>query len=318
MMKLGARQWLREGPFADVEFDAEQEKQLSQRFAQRVMDAANKYGEQGRDFLETFLECNFARDKNMTPEMKQRFGQVGSDLVPAMRDLIRDFARDARPLLSDEQWESFKGDLRREFRNVDRAEKNLRRWAEGGATDDEGLNSLDLDGTGDSDEKAGLAAGDRPRSTKALRAARRRADAELRDLGFVSWRDFLASTKTFFRFDAAQSAKGEEILAEYRHRAEPIMTPEWRRRVLDNRVKYNLRGALKAELRPWLFHIESEYNELVAPVVELGNEFRGKVVALATAEQRQAAIEDVRARAAEHGLVFSDLDDTLLNLEPQE
>lgn len=315
MMRLGARQWLREGPFADVDFDEAQQKELSQRFAQRVMDAANKYGEQGRDFIETFLECTFARDRYMTPEMKQRFGEVGSDLVPAMRDLIRDFARDARPLLSDSQWEVFKESLKREFRNVDRAEKNLRRWAEGGAADDEGLDALDFDGTADD---SGLGPGDQPRSTRALRAARRRAESEVRELGVNSWRDFLANTRSFLKFDAAQSAKGEELLAEYRHRSGPIMTPQWRQRVLDNRVKYNLRGVLKADLRPWLFHLEREYNELVAPLAELGNEFRGRVIALAMPDQRRSAINEVRERAAEHGLVFGDLDEALLRLECQE
>ena len=158
----------------------------------------------------------------------------------------------------------------------------------------------------------------RPRSTSVLRKARRRAEADVRNLGFNAWREFLATAKSFYNFDAAQTAKGEELLAEYRHRAEPTMTSQWRQRVLDNRTKYNLRGTLKVEIRPWLFHLDSEYNELVAPVIELGNEFRGKIIALARPEQQEAALAGVRERAAQHGLVFGELDEQLFKLQLEE
>jgi len=318
IMKLGSRGWLRNGPFGAVEFDEQQEQVLSQRFAQRVMEAAHKNGQKVRDFVETFMECNLAGRRGMTPEMKRRFGELGSEMVPLMRELVTGFARDARPLLSDEQWEVFKEDLRREFRNIDRAEGNLRRWADGQAREDEGLADLDLEGENARNGPGEAGADGRPRDTRTLRDARRRADADMRRLGLDSWRGFLASAKAFFRFDEAQVSRGEQLIGEYRERAEPIMTLQWRRQVRENRIKYHLRGAIKEGVRPWVYHLDREYNELVAPVVAVENEFRDKVIALAAPAQRADAMREMRERAGRHGLGTDPLDERLLDLLNEE
>ncbi len=318
LIRLGSREWLRNGPFGDVEFDEQQEQVLSRRFSERVMEAAHKNGRKVRDFVETFMECNLAGRRGMTPEMKQRFGELGTEMVPLMRELIADFARDARPLLTDEQWETFKEDLRREFRNIDRAEGNLRRWADGQAREDEGLDDLDLEGQNSQEGSEDSGTKGRPRDTRTLRDARRRADADVRRLGFDSWRGFLASAKAFFHFDESQAARAEQLLGEYRRRAEPIVTLGWRRQVRENRVKYHLRGAIKEGIRPWVYHLEREYNGLVAPLVAVENEFRDRVIALATPAQRTDAVKEMRERAARHGLASDQLDEALLDLANEE
>ncbi|HSW45194.1 MAG TPA: hypothetical protein VLM89_06445 [Phycisphaerae bacterium] len=311
MMKLGARIWLQEGPFADVDFDERQQEVLSEKFGRRVMEAAHERGEQVRGFLEAYVECMFAGGgRDLTPEMRERFGEHGLRLVPAMRDLVKDFARDARPLLTDAQWERFKENLRREFQNIERAERGLSRWVDGEAREDENLDDLELEGDGSA---SGTRPGDGPQASRALWSARRRADADVRRLGPLSWREFLATAKLFFKFDERQAAQGEQLLGQCRPRAETVMTSRWRQRVRENRVKYHLRNVLKQKnLGPWVFHLENEYNELAAPLAEIEREFRDKVIALARPEQREAAMNEVRQRAAEHGLQFGDLDGELL------
>ena len=320
MLKLGTRAWLKEGPFANVGFDERQQADLSQKFSLRVMEAANRYGEQVRYFLETYLEGALTDDdgRNMSADAKQRFGQQGSDLVPAMHDLLKDLAGDARPLLTEKQWEAFKKDLDRELANIDRSEKKFKRWSEGGARENEGLDDRDGGRDKPSGDGNSADANASPRVSGALREARRRAENDMRRMGPVGWREFLMSAKAFFGFDAEQMAKGEQLLAEYSRRLEPIMTPKWRQQVRENRIKNNLRRALNREgMQPWIFHLESESRELMAPLKELENEFCDKVIALARPEQRDAAIGTLRERAAQHGLEFTELDAELLRMLPE-
>ena len=126
------------------------------------------------------------------------------------------------------------------------------------------------------------------------------------------------SAKVFFKFDDTQMARGVQLLTEYSRRAEPIMTPQWRQKARENRVKNSLRRSLNREgLQPWIFHLESESRELMAPLKELENEFCDKVIALARPEQRDAAIGTLRERAAQHGLEFTELDAELLRMLPE-
>ena len=318
-VKLGTRVWLQDGPFSDVGFDERQQADLSQKFSRRVMEAANRYGEPVRDFLESYIESSLGDGKNMAADAKQRFGQQGADLVPAMRDLIKDFARDTRPLLTDKQWETFKNDLRREFQNLDRMEKKLKRWSAGGARENESpdvLEDMDEEQTNPDANSANPNAP--PRATGALRDARRQADSDMRRMGYVGWKEFLMSAKAFFKFDDAQMARGEQLLAEYGRRAETIMTPQWRQKVRENRIKNNLRRSLNLEgLQPWVFHLESETKELMAPLKELENEFCDQVIALARPEQRDAAVAGLREGAAQHGLQFTELDTEILRMLPE-
>jgi hypothetical protein len=316
ILQLGTRAWLREGPFADVDFDERQQAALSEKFSHRLMELSDREGEKVRELVETWLESVLTGSNKLTAEMKQRLGQQASDFVPAMRELVKDFARDARPLLTDGQWELFKEDLRQQFQNLERFEKKVQRWADGGAREDETLDDLDLEGEVTPEGAVQPGKGGRP--TRALLNARRQADSDVQKLMPGSWREFLLSAKAFFLLDDKQMAQGERLLADYRRRAEPIVTPQWRGQVRENRVKYNLRGSLNREgLGPWIFHLDNAYNELIAPLKELEKEFRDQVIALATPAQRDAAVAKLRQRAAEHGLQFGDLDAELLRLLPQ-
>lgn len=87
------------------------------------------------------------------------------------------------------------------------------------------------------------------------------------------------------------------------------MTPQWRTRVLSNRLKQNLidTSGERESLEPWRYRLGTEYRELTEPVNKLADALRTEVVALATPEQRTAAVATVGQAAAKHGATAEEL-----------
>jgi len=144
----------------------------------------------------------------------------------------------------------------------------------------------------------------------ALENAERFANWQLEQIGPAQWAAFLAGVKYFFKFDEQQSARGRELLEDYRRQAKVVMTDDWNRRVRRNRVQLNLLGWHMRDqpVRPWRHHLERKYEETIKPIKELGRAFRAKVLALATDEQREAALGEVREKAQEHGMTAEEAD----------
>jgi hypothetical protein len=286
---------------------------------------ARNHGERGQEFCEFLIEMQFAshgRMANLPLEMKQEFGERMSKWMPVARDFLKDVARDARPLLSDEQWKQAREELQEGFKDIDRMERKMKRWAEGGAREDEDIDDFD-DEDGDEDDhgqgsRAGEGSDARPvRTSAALRRARRWARTELQRLQRGDWQDFLANAKRFFKFDDEQMAKGRELAAKYRKQAKEIMTPAWRKRLLENRTKYQLRWKLAAggeSVAPWVYHLEREYNQEVGPLEAVKAGFKDAVIALATDGQRHAAAALLLERVTEHGMDFDETDVEMLQM----
>lgn len=313
MSKLMAKRWLQVEIGKDVTLSNEQQSQLADRVGERFDDIVKNHGPELRELIEYSVESLLdAKGKPLDKEHGEEFAQRAKDLLPVMRDFFKDFARDARPLLADDQWAQLKDRLRRDFKRVDRVDEIMQRWANGGGQEDEDLFAE----IGKADEDGLTPQGKQDRKVQAdLRRARRRADRDMEKLSPRRWDAFLQSTAEFFSFDQQQREKGQAVLTEYVAQAEQIMNPAWRERCRQNRVKYGMRWTVgKEATSPWVFHLESEYSEMMAPLIELESKFHEEVRALATPGQKEAAADKLRQRAAEHGMSWSDMDAQALGL----
>jgi hypothetical protein len=138
-------------------------------------------------------------------------------------------------------------------------------------------------------------------------------DWELRRVTSWDWSRFLAGTASLFKFDEAQRAKGEAILAEYRKKADAIQTPEWKARVRRNGTLVSLRWQVgEVPKAPWVYRMQQQYDEDLRPLKELGAAFYKEVLALVAPQQRADVLNDVREVLKKHGLEVKDLDMALL------
>jgi len=311
MARALARQWLAErmDPAANVTHD--QQNQLSESVAKRLMDLARDHQPQVQQLFDYTFQGVLSSRGQFTPETGQKLAEKASPLVPALHEFTDNVSQDARKILNPDEMTSFEKRLQREHNKIDNFDTKMQNWAQGRVAPGE-QPFADLDA--DSPEPN---TGNQGGPTPAARRATRRATFTLSSLGPPQWEQFLSGIKQLFNFDEDQTAKAGEILAKYKVQADQIMTPEWRKAIQQNRIKYNLRGALPPDANgPWIYHLDQEFNKIVAPVNELGEPFRKEILALVTDLQRAAVAENLGKLAAAHGLKWEITDKTILGLNP--
>jgi len=323
LAEMGARMWVRQEAGKWVDLTERQEEELARRVGRRVMAIAHEHSEQGREFIEFMVETQLAtggRMANMSLDKKQEFGEQMSQWLPVLRNLLKDMARDTRPLLSREQWQEAKKGLSSGFKELNRLEDKMRRWAEGGAREDEDIDDFEGQALGERKPGSKTGKGDDGKSMStsvALRRARRRARAELDRLQRGEWKVFLDNASEYFNFKDGQREDGWTLAKHFRKLASDIMTPEWRHRLMENRIKYHLRwdlGESNQANTPWIYHLERQYNKEVAKLEKLKAKYKRVIITLATDEQRKAAATGLLQRAKKHGMELDDNDIKIIEL----
>jgi len=307
--KLFSRQFVEKEVNKDLGLSNEQIEKLSQRLGERTMDMGHRHGESMRSLIEYWMETLMTtRGQKISPEMTKELGRRGAEFTPAIRELFQGFSDDARGELSDEQWDKYRKGMEEAKKGFDHMEQTLQRWSRGELKPGEDtLNGLEQE----IDAKEGEAAKEPP----VMRRAKWQADFELNQIDPSRWRSFLTAAKDFFKFDAQQMAQGEELLTKHSAEAQALMGGEWRERCRQNRMKYSMRWQLAQEnTRPWVYHLEREFDELAGPIKEVQRRFQAAVIAVATTEQREAAAAPIRERADVHGMPFDDADLAALGL----
>lgn len=292
-----AKVYLRREVGEDLMFSETQEQRLSEAMARRIMELAHSNALKGRDFCEFAYESMLRSRARFTPELSREFAQRAVPFVPLAREFLKNAVQDARPILTPEQIRLFDQRLAEKHKELDRFEARMKRWSEGGAA--EGENPFaDLK----YDSPATQAT---PAQMRGLIGARRRAERHVRDLGPAEWAKFLRDTRSFFAFTPEQSAQAAGYLDQARRQAFTVMTDEWRDRVFSNRLTYFACQALPDRgLGPYLYQLDQEYAQALAPLDQIGGDFRGRVMGLVTPEQREAVLVRLSRFAAEQGLAF--------------
>ncbi|HOW73172.1 MAG TPA: hypothetical protein PKY77_21450 [Phycisphaerae bacterium] len=312
VVRLFSRQFVVKEVNKELGLSSEQIDKLSGSFAERTMDMGHQHGEAMRDLCEYWMETLMTtRGQKISPEMTKELGRRGAGFTPAIRELFKGFSSDARAELSDEQWAKYRAGMEEMRRKFDHLEETLQRWSRGELKPSEDtINGLEQEI--DMDEKAAA------KEPPAMRQARWQADNELQQIDPKQWRNYLTAVKQFFKYDEQQMVQAEGLLTKYRERAEALMVGDWRVQCRQNRMKYSMRWSLNQEnVRPWIYHMEREYENLTGPIREVQREFQAAVIALATAEQREAAAAPIRERADQHGMPFDESDLVALGLGAQ-
>jgi hypothetical protein len=295
----------------DMTLSDDQEQRLADCAARRLMRIAHRDGRESGPALEYFFETMMANEGKIGPENAREFGGRMRPLVQFAREVIDGMVDDARLVLEDAQFEQFKAQAGYERRKWDRLDAKLQSYAEGQLQEEERpLAQVDRE----------EARPERPKPDDRIVLARSSARLAIRRVSMWICRRFLAGAAEMFKFDDAQKARGEALVAEFQKKAGAIMTPEWTARVERNRILSELGWLVSKDVagEPWCRRLDKQYKEDTRPLVELRDEFYQQVLALVTPQQRVDALEAARQLAEKHGLAVSEGDLALLRsmLEP--
>lgn len=320
LARLAMKRWIQMDLSRDVTLTEGQESELNRRLAENLMETLNRRGKGVRELAEFGIESFLSSGgPKWSSDRNQQFAEKAADLMPLVSDFVKQLAADARPLLTNYQWDQLKDRLVDDFRNIKRMNDVLDRWQKGDVEPGADLlrELADPMAGADPAEANDPKQRERRRNERLLRRAKRRAEATLRELSPSHWAVFIDNCKKFFAFNDEQMDKARALLVDYTKKADDFMIPYWRERVRANRIKYDLRWSLKDEpAKPWIYHLEREYNELIAPVHELETAFQKEVMALATPKQREEALARFQEEAEAHGIGFDSLDAEVLSMEP--
>lgn len=301
----GMRLWFQNDDlWRDADLSEEQERKLADAAARRLMSLARRDGQEGRSAMEYLVETGLATQMKVNADNCREFGEKVQPLARSMRDMLEGTAEDARSILTDEQWARVQPGIELRRRAVEQFGRRLEGYREGRVGESENpFDELDV-----SQESP-----NRPKVDQRVRNARRMVDWEVRRRTAGDWSRFLAGAVMLFKYDDAQKAKGEALLAEYRKKADAIQTPEWKERVRRNGMMMNLRWQLgDAPKAPWVFRLQKQYDDDLRPLEELRDAFYKEVLGIATPQQRAEALDDARAVMEKHGLSVADTDISLL------
>lgn len=296
-----------------ADLDQEQAARLTELLGRRSRELVNEGGTELRDACEGCLAMLMAGDGQFGPETSREFAHRMPPILSAMRGFLDGMVKDARHVLTPQQYAELDRKLRRDDHDLRRMENKMKRWANGGFKEGESphLDHFEPEDGPPLDEEPS----DRPHRFE--RQARRRAEHDVNELGPAAWARFLARAKSTFGFDGEQSASGDAILAEYQAKADVIMTPEWRAKAVENRMRRRAYDFVREQpVEPLRWRLDKEYQDASQPINELGRAFRDAILALVTDKQRQTLLAKVEETAARHGWMLERDDAEILGLAP--
>jgi hypothetical protein len=297
--------WLREET-SDLELTEDEHRRLTEGLSKRLVELAHRRSATAQPFFEHLIETMMETGGRLDVERATEFGKRAAPMIPLSREFLQTTADEASRHLPPERLAEFERVVNRLQKRVDAWEKQMARWAEGGMQPGElPMQALESD-----------AGSDEPDKSPAVRQAERRVRWQIRRLGTDDWGFWVTMVKSNMTFTEEQAARADAILARYLEESRAILTPEWQRRLRDNRLRHDLLNTIGQSGGPYGFRLEQEYEELARPIRELERRFHQEVLSLVTPEQRSAFMARVQEAAGAHGLKVEDVDATILMGEP--
>jgi hypothetical protein len=294
------RLWMQEQLWKDMDLTEDQERQIADRGSRRLMEMGHREGPEAQAAFECLFATLMNSQGKVTAENCREFGEKLQPLSRISREFVDGVAEDARGILNEQQFKQLESQLEKQRRGLDRLDRRLANYREGRVEGAENpFDELEVE-----EQAPG-----QPKVDARVRSARRSAEAQIRQTTTWDWSGFLTGAGLLFKFDDAQKAKGQALLAEYRKKAEAIQTPEWKERMQKNRMMVTLQWQLgDVPKGPWLRKLDQEWHEANRPMEALTREFHGKVLALATAQQRASALDSTQELFGKHGLTLDPAD----------
>lgn len=286
------------------ELSDEQVNDVREIIATRLMKTVSNNAVTGRDMMEMMMETVMENDGRFPKESAQQFAKLAKPLIPALHDFFRETAGEIGKKMTVKQRLKFTADVAKATAGLAIFENRMKRWEEGQVGD--GANPF-WDPADNDPSKAGEAANEDPNEKPEHRQARQRAERQMSWQWDVekSWPAYVDQATEFYEFDEAQQNSAKAVLADMLQRAKAIKTPQWEENVRQNRIAQSLSwraGGSRFSQGPWMFRLESQYDQLTKPLEDLSQELKRRIEQLPTTAQRTKAMEKVRQALGEKGL----------------
>jgi hypothetical protein len=273
-----------------------------EKISRRLMEAAHAMDGRGQEFIGRFMEMQIARQMDggsggggfMAPEFSKEFADRVLELTPAMKNFMRGFAQDIRPMMPMKQQIKFAGEMMAAKTAIDAFEETMKKWSSG---DTEGLDNpfmrerkVEKDETGQSKE---------------LQTALKSSQEHLDRFAISDWDRYAKNFKKFYGLSEAQCSTVDSILREFKQRAEQRKRDTaWRDRYYRNQTWINIFWRVpRGWNHPVLTMIKDDQEEACSWVEALSMEFKSRLDAVPTGSQRKKADARIEAALEEKGII---------------
>jgi DNA-binding ferritin-like protein len=317
MARAGASLYVEQDLQKKLDLMPNQRKKMTESIARRAMNVGHTKGAALQNFTEYFFQamCKQEMWRNDWPaDQAQEFAQQVKPLLPEYRNFLHNILEDSRAVLNEQQLAKFSEEINEAETELEEFKTRMDRWAEGDVR--EGEHPFETPSEPDENaEPKQPKTEEEKRRERILRHARWRVNRVSYEYGPRGWRHFMGLTALHYNFDEQQIGQAEKILEDYKSRYEEIANDQWEETLRKNRIKKHL-GTVLDDIPdgPWRYHLDRAYEQLIEPVKELDAAYRREILAIATPEQRGAAMDELRQEASKHGLRFSRWDMTALQL----
>jgi len=285
------------------ELSDEQVNDFRDIISTRLMKTVSNNAVTGRDMIEMMMETVMENDGRFPKESAQQFAKLAKPLIPALHDFFRETAGEIGKKMTVKQRLKFTADVAKATAGLAVFENRMKRWEEGKVGD--GANPF-WDPADNDPDKAVETAPEDPNEKPEHRQARQRADRQMSWQLNVEdrWQSYVDQAAEFYDFDEAQKTSAKAVLTDMTERAKAIKTPQWQESVRQNRIAQSLTWQTRGGFSqgPWMFRLESQYEQLTKPLDDLSSELKKRIEQLPTSAQRAKAIEKVRQALVEKGL----------------
>lgn len=296
--------------------DPGQRDDMTDRVSRRMMELSYDRGKDGAAAIEFLYERMIDNDGALDPKGAKEAAERLRPGADMFRDFFDGLQQDGEDILDEDQMQQLREKTTDALKAIDKFDGALQRWEKGDIKEGETLQGALKKAEGSSREQ------DEAKMTEPRRNAERQARWRINEHGPDNWQRFLGSCRVKFEFTGEQFAAGQKILQEYRVKAKEIMTDEWteklRKLLVLSLAEYALRdGEKERPLGPWKFHLDRQIDQMQKPLKDMGREFRAKILALATDEQRAKVLQDLQDFGTEHGVPVEDMSAATLGLTVQ-
>lgn len=284
------------------ELEDDQVGEIRTIFQKHLMKLAHENAESGRDLIEMMLETMIENDGRFPRETAIRFAKKMKPLIPALNEFFAQTAAEIGRTMTIKQRLKLTKDMAGMTAGMVVFENRMKRWEEGKV----GNNANPFFDPADEDPAQAQPEPEDPNEHPDHRRARREVERswEWEVNRSRGWKRYVDQAIEYYGLDEAQSAAARAILKDCQERAKAIRTPDWRSRLKENRIAKRLSWRLGSKYGqgPWMYQLDQEYEKLMKPLKDLGEELKRRIERLPTTSQRQAARDAARKVFGERGV----------------
>lgn len=282
--------------------DETQSGQIEQVLNTKMLGFAQKNAQTGRDLFEMMMETMLENDGRFPKDSAIQFANMIQPMLPAVRDFLTESAGQIGQVMSVKQRLKLTGDMAAATAGFAIFENRMKRWQEGQVSE----NANPFFDRGEAEPTSKETEPKNPKENPEHRRAKQNVErwvAGQIDLD-KQWNNYVDRAIEFYSLDETQQTSARAILDDSLKRAAQIKTPEWREKLMNNRIARQLSWGLGNEISqgPFMYKLEADFEKLRKPLMDLEMEFKRRIDSLPNSEQRATAREQVRKALQKKGV----------------